>query len=363
MILKIEEINGETTDIDLVVKVTSLKKRESQNSTGASSIFYYGIVGDETGSIPFTAWQFPQSIREGDIVHLSHCYTRTFRDSLRLYVDSRSEVVLVPDEDIEVKRTYRNSTIRDIKPGDLFVTVEGLIEDPIEKTYEKDGVSKKVLYFTLRDETGSIRVSSFGKSVMANQVVRIVGAKVSEYRGRKRLTIFENTQVIPISREIRKEAPLYDISELSNPIDSVGISGLIVNLSDKSGLMSRCKTCRKKVIDIKCPEHPDDGIFYDLFASFVISDGTGEINATAGASSLGPILGITQENLDPETSTLTKMEVFTRLKSTLTGKPLYLVGDVVRTDDRVNFRAREILIMNKEKLAEVLKKAEEGYEI
>ncbi len=339
--MKIEEITEELRGVSLNAKVVSIRQRESKSATG-EGVYYYGLLGDETGTMPFTAWSFPSSIRQGDVVEVRNCSTRKYNDSLRIYVDSRSEVLLKPDEDMEVKRVYKIYKVKDITPKNPYIAVEGVVGENVEKTYEKDGQTRTVFYFTVSDETGSIRVSSFGRPIEEGSTVKIEGAKVSEYNGRYRLTIFDSTAVTPLNRAIETGSRVYNVADITTPVDSVSLTGIVVSLSDRSGLNRRCNNCRKILDDLKCPEHPDDGFFLDMFASFVLSDATAEIHATAGRGALVPFLGITEEELDPVKSNLTRRETFDRIRNGLTSLPLKLTGDVLLTQNGMNYRVRDI---------------------
>lgn len=339
--MKVEEIKEELKGVTLNVKIVSLRQRESKNPNG-EGVYYYGIIGDETGTIPFTAWSFPSSIRQGDVVELRNCSIRSYNDSLRLYVDSRSEVLLKPDEDMEVKRIYREYKIKEVSPRDAYVTVEGIIGEVVEKTYEKDGQTRTVYYFTISDETGSIRVSSFGRTLNEGSSVRMEGAKVSEYNGRHRLTIFESTAVTELPKPIEIKKRIFNIAEVSSPVDSVTVTGIAVSISDRSGLTRRCNNCRKILDDLRCPDHPDDGFFLDVFASFVLSDGSTEIHATAGRNAIAPFTGISEEELDPAKSNLTKRDAYERIRNKLSSITLKATGDVLIGQNGLNFRIREL---------------------
>lgn len=359
--MKIEEIKEELRGISLNVKVVSIRQRESKNQNG-EGVYYYGLLGDETGTMPFTAWSFPSSVRQGDVVEVRNCNTREYNDSMRIYIDSRSEVLLKPEEEMEVKRVYRSYKIKDITPKNPYIQVEGLVGENVEKTYEKDGETRSVTYFTLTDETGSIRVSAFGRSLEEGSSVRIEGAKVSEYNGRYRLTIFDNTEVVKTDRKFDEDSRVYNVADITSPVDSVTLTGMVVSLSDRSGLTRRCNNCRKILDDLKCADHPDDGYFLDVFASFVLSDGTGEIHSTAGRNALMHFPGFSEDELDPAKSDLSRRDTYERIKTGITTPALKLTGDVVITQNGMNFRIRELGELEKEESMKIRTQLESDLE-
>ena len=350
--MNIAEIEGETKGIDVTVKIVSLKQAETKKSS-SQGVYYYGILGDETGTMPFTAWNFPTTLRQGDIVEIRNCSVGKYNDSLRIYVDSRSEVLLKPEAEMNVKRVYRNYKIKNITPKDLYISVEGKVSDVIKKNYEKDGSSREVTYFTLSDDTGSIRVSSFGREIKEGVTVRIEGAKVSEYNGRYRLTIFENTPVIMIDKAF-DTGKTYDISDVNGPVDQISLAGFAIAISDRSGLLRRCNTCRKMLDDVRCPDHPDDGFFLDLFASFILTDGSGEMHSTCGKAVLSKLLSLGEQDLDPMKTRLTKREVLESLKKALYGRPFLMKGDAVQGENNLNYRVKEITELDEKGISKLL---------
>lgn len=355
--MNIAEIEGETRGIDVTAKLVSIRQAETRKGTN-QGIYFYGILGDETGTMPFTAWNFPTTLRQGDVVEIRNCSVRKYNESLRIYIDSRSEVVLKPDLQLNVRRVYRLYKIKDITPKDLYIAVEGIVSQVIKKTYEKEGASKEVTYFTLSDDTGSIRVSSFGRNVEEGTTIRIEGAKVSEYSGRYRLTIFEGTPVIPIDKkfDVRRT---YNIAEVTGPVDSVSLTGFAIALSDRSGLLRRCNTCRKTLDDVRCPDHPDDGFYLDLFASFILADGSGEIHSTCGKGVLAKLLSLGEADLDPQKTKLTKRNVTEQIRRELYGKPFMVNGDVVQGENGLNCRVREMSVLDDKGISRLFVEMEE----
>src|SRR5579875_1371457 len=112
----IYELKAPSENVTVVAKILSLNPRVIKNDRG-ETLYYYGLIGDSTGSIPFTAWSFPSGIKVGDVVEIRRGSLKDYKGSTRLYLDSRSEVILHPEESIEVKASYRLVKIGEIKPG------------------------------------------------------------------------------------------------------------------------------------------------------------------------------------------------------------------------------------------------------
>ncbi len=350
--IKVDKISEETKNETLVVKILSLTERETKSDRG-EGVYHFGLMGDDSGTIPFTAWTMPASIRAGDVVELKNFTARKYNESLRVYIDAKTDVVLRPDDKIEVKRVYREYKIKDLSLKDVFVVVSGRIEDQLEKEYEKDGSTRNVTHSTLTDDTGSIRLSLFDRKLEDGSFYRIEGAKLSEYKGKYRLTAGEKTHIEKISEFATPDEKLYDICELSRPVDSISITGMVVFLGEKGGLVRRCSECRKTTEDVKCPDHPDADLFLDLYAYFTVEDGTGDIQCNAGRAPLMSVLGLTEEALDISKPKVSRADVMRNLREKLFSVPLLLHGDCTLGPNGPSFRVRKVEMVDEQRLKKI----------
>ncbi len=337
--VKISAINSVLPDLALLAKIVSIQQKSIKNEKG-ESVYYYGILGDETGTMPFTAWTFSSTLRAGDVIEISHASSREYNGAIRLNLDSRTQVVMKPGSDIEVKRSYSDKKIRDLSLREPFVTVTGRISNIVEKEKEKDGEKLKIWYADLEDDTAVIRITSFRQELKDNDTVKIVGAKVSEYNGKLRLTVSEKNPIEHVDLDFKIGLRLSNIANIHAAVSGISIACIVVNLGQKSGIIKRCKTCKKKVDEDICEEHPLDGVYKDLFAYFTAEDGTGYVHCTSGRTPLENILGLAPGSLEDQE--LTNSRVFTKLNQTLQGRAMIITGDFVNNETNMTLRARSI---------------------
>lgn len=338
---KIEELDGEEKNIGLKIKLINVEKRTAKSDKG-ENVYHYGLLGDETGTMFFTAWSFNPNVKAGDVLELKNCYTKEFNGNLRLYMDTRSEIILLPDNDIEVKRSFKEMKIRELTPKDSYVSVQGVLSEIKSRDYEKDGEMRKVYFGDIEDETGKLRISSFGRSLPEGKGVRIEGARVSEYKGRLRLSVNEKTKIEELDITVPSERRYYNVSDLNSPVGGVSFTGFIITLGEKSGLRLRCSECRKTIEDVRCPDHPNKPFVYDLFAYFTLSDGTGYLQCTAGRVPLMKLLELGESDLEPDKSSITKRDVYSRLREKLYGKPYIAEGDLAEGNNGLNLRITDL---------------------
>jgi len=354
---KIEEIKGEEKNLSLKIKLINVEKRTTKSDKG-ENVYHYGLLGDETGTMFFTAWSFNPNVQAGDVLELKNCYTKEFNGTLRLYLDNRSEIILLPEEKMEVKRSFKEAKIKDLSTRDPYVTVQGIISDVRSREYERDGETRKVYFGDIADETGKVRVSSFGRSLPEGTGVKIEGAKVSEYKGRLRISVNEKTKIGEVNVAPPPGRRLYNISDLGSPVGGVSFSGFIISLGEKSGLRLRCSECRKTIEDVRCPDHPSAPFIYDLFAYFTLSDGTGYIQCTSGREALMKLLGMQESDLDPASSSLTKREVYSSIRKELHGKPFILEGDLAEGNNGLSLRVSDISRISRDDVKSFIREME-----
>ncbi len=349
--LNVAEITGEINGIELKAKILSISEREVEGAKGTTS-YHYGLLGDETGVMPYTAWSMPATVRENDVYDISKCYTKSYKEKIRLYFDARTEFKLL-SEPLEVKRTYKFYSIKDLNMKDKFVTVEGTLNGEIKKEYEKDGQKKELYNYTLSENRASIQLTSFGRRLQDGKYAKIEGARLDEFNGYYRLSISDKASVEYLPVDISKESSISFISELKAPIGGVTLTGFALNLGEKSGLIARCSECNLKIDDIRCADHPESPLKYDIFAYFTIDDGTDYIQVSGGYEAFGPISGITQEYLQNTTKPPLKKEVKEKLSKIILHHALRVKGNLKNSTMGLGLRATEVKVIDKSDLAEL----------
>ena len=333
---KISDLKEEIKDVSMKAKIVSISSRNIHNERGEST-YFYGYLGDETGTIPYTAWAFPSSLKVGDVVDMKNVYTKKYNDTIRVYLDSRSEVILDPSGTIEVKRVYREYRIKDLSLKDQYVDVRGIVRSIRAREYEKDGKKQKVYQGFLEDETARVRVSSFGREIPENKPIRAIGARVTEFNGRISLSINDKTEIKQSEEISIPQYRMYFLQDVNSPVGGITITGFAVSVGEKSGIIYRCEECSKTIQDGSCPDHPDARRIEDVFAYFTIDDGTGSMQCSTGSDQLLSFLKIGREaitNADEKG----KDEIHAAIRNAIFGVPLIATGEFRRLKEDLSFR-------------------------
>jgi replication factor A1 len=346
--MKLSEINGENANVELKVKILSLSRRETTTSKG-ETVYYYGLLGDETGVIPYTAWEFPAPIKAGDVVQIKYARSRIYNDRIRLYFDSKTEVLLKPGEDIEVKRTYKETKLMDLSLKNPFVTVTGKISNMSGKEYNKAGNTFTIYNGFIEDDTSRVRISSFGQALENGRIYRMVGARVSEFNKQLELSIGDKTEVIPEDEDMDFER-YYKLFEVDNPAGGITILGFIITLGTKSGIIKRCSECNKPLPNGVCPDHPDKPTKLDIFTYFTLDDGTKYIQCIAGKKAIMPFLGIKDEDLPRVAG-----DIYRMLEDKLYGHAVRVNADFIKSEEDLSLRVNFIAGITKEDIDKDIK--------
>lgn len=354
--INIKDLEKDSKDVSIKGKILSVDKKEIKNERG-ESVYYYGLIGDETGTIPFTAWAFPNTIRKGDVVEIKFCSVREYNEKLRLNIDSRTEVILKTEDIIDVKRSYKEYKIRDLSLNDPFVSIEGRIGQVNERKYQKDGEERLLYSTSVEDDTGQIQMTSFGQKLQEGKVVKIQGARVSEYNSRLRISIGDSTKVEE-SIAVIGERKISNIVDINSPVGGIRIAAFAVSFGEKSGILERCSECRKRIDDLRCPDHPNAQKILDIFSYFTFDDGTSYVQSTAGKEVLLPIIGMKDEELSLDNVKLNRKEVYDKLHEAIQGKAFLALGDFRTGQNGLSFRIRNMEYVNEATISELNRQME-----
>ena len=121
---------------------------------GENRKIFYGILGDESGSISFTAWN-DFELEKGDVVEISNAYTKEWQGETKLNLGDRTKIEKtdaskIPESSLEPKEFK----VKDLRSGLGSVEVTARILELNKREVEVDGQKKNVFSGTLGDETG-----------------------------------------------------------------------------------------------------------------------------------------------------------------------------------------------------------------
>ncbi len=188
--------------VKLLCRVIAVNPKEI-TVKGDNRKIFYGILGDESGTIPFTAWTSELDIEKDDVVEISNAYTREWQGSVQLNLGDRVKVVKTEKEKLpEEAFIPREVKVIDLRSGMGAVDVTARVIEINERETEVEGVSKKVFSGVIADETGKAQFTSWHDfKLKEGNVLRITGGYVKSWKGIPQLTFDERANVKKLDKE------------------------------------------------------------------------------------------------------------------------------------------------------------------
>ncbi len=328
----LSDLKGNQRNVKILAHVVAINPKEV-NVKGDIKKIFYGILGDESGTIQFTSWKDDIDIEKGDVVEISNAYTKEWRGEPQLNFGDRVNIKKVeksslPDSAFK-PHEYK---VEELRAGLGKVEVTARIVDIEEREIEVDGTKKKVFSGIIADETGKAQFTSWHDyKLKEDDVLKISGGYVKTWRGIPQLTFDENAKVEKLDKKKiskkqieTKTLPLHRIVNKNGAID-VETQGTIIDIQPGSGLINRCPECNRTLRDGECNIHGTvDGIA-DLRVKMIVDDGTGAINAILNKKLTEEILGKSFE----ECKKMDNDELIDEINTTLFGKNIKLQGNAM----------------------------------
>ena len=298
----ISDLQPNERSVNLLCRVISVNPKEITVKGDARKIFY-GILGDESGTISFTAWSSELDLEKGDVVEISNAYTREWQGTVQLNLGDRVGIKKT-DKDKLPESAFEPRTMKviDLRSGVGAVDVTARILEINERTTEVDGETKKVFSGILADETGKAQFTSWHDfKIKEEDVLQIKGGYVKSWKGIPQVTFDKNATVKKLDKnkipkkdlQINK-MPLFKIIEKRGALD-VEVEGTIIEIRQGSGIIQRCPECNRAIINNECSVHGKVEGEQDFRVKLVVDDGTGSVTSSLNKELSENILGKTLE--------------------------------------------------------------------
>jgi len=297
----IVDLKSNVSSVNLLCRVIAINPKEI-TVKGEKRKIFYGIFGDESGTIQFTAWK-DFEIEKGQVLEVTNAYTREWQETIQLNLGDRVQIKKA-DEDKLPEANYepKEAKIKDLKSGFGAVEITARIIDLNERTVEADGKTKKVFSGIIGDETGKAQFTSwYDFKFKEGDVVKISGGYVKSWKGIPQLTFDEKASVKKLDgsklskdKMQTQKMPLYELVEKRGALD-VEVEGTVIEIRDGSGFVMRCPECNRALQNDECKIHGKVKGKPDIRTKIVVDDGTGCVNSIMGREITEKLLGKTLE--------------------------------------------------------------------
>ena len=372
---KVKELEGTEMQVTIVARMVYVDKKTINTKAGPKEIIS-GILGDDTGTAPFTIWSSEGEFEKGRVYTFKNGYTKKWQDQVQVNIGHNGSVV--PNDDVTIAAPAGNvsapSSARDVNIADITdqtknVNVTGRISGVESRQIKVKGEDKTVYGGILTDETGRIQFTSWvDHGLKDGEVITAKNAYIRSWKGIPQLNIGDNTQVERSDRAIEaapsgpSQKTVEDIMKVGGGLD-LSITGTIVDVRGGSGLIKRCPQCNRSVLGEECSLHGRIEPVMDLRLKLTIDDGTGAISAIINRKDTENITGITLDAAIEMAKEKGDMRVVAdRMSSTLLLKKVTVTGNVMSDEygPQMSVRGTELATTDVQKEAEELYSIVEG---
>ena len=282
---KITDLEADQSSVKIIGHVLAINPKEI-TVKGENRTIFYGILEDETGTIPFTSWT-DVDMEKGDVVEISNAYTKEWQGNVQLNIGDRVQInktdkSKLPKKAFEPKKTC----VGDLRSGMGRVEVTAKVLEINKREVTVDGSSKSVFSGIIADESGKAQFTSWHDfKIKKDDVINISGGYVKSWKGIPQLTFDVNAKFSKLnSKKISLEdikvrtMPMFKLEENKGGLD-IEIEGTIIDIRPGSGFILRCSECKRTLQNNECSEHGKVNGEEDLRLKLIVDDGSGAVNA------------------------------------------------------------------------------------
>ena len=302
---KLAELRPNEPNVDFVAKVLSSNDKEI-TAKGEKKRIIYGFVGDDSTTLPYTAWETEGlTLAKGEVISVKGAYTKEYQGRVQVNFGNR---VTIRKEDPETIKDVQVAdgppkvvTISDLREGMGYVQVKGRVLSVEARDVTVKGEPKRIFSGVVADESGKVQFTAWSDfKVKQGDILKISKATVKGWRGIPQLNFDERAEVgkvkekFPSAEELQKVtvSMISDISARGGATDAT-VRGAIIEVRDGSGLIMRCPDCRRALQKGMCKVHGRmDGV-PDLRIKAIVDDGSGAVSAVVGRELTGGLMGCT----------------------------------------------------------------------
>ncbi|TFG70982.1 MAG: hypothetical protein E4H25_00365, partial [Methanomassiliicoccus sp.] len=291
---KLAEIRPNEPNVDFVAKVLSANDKEI-TSKGEKKRIIYGFVGDESTTLPYTAWETEGlQLSKGEVISVKGAYSREYQG--RVQINFGNRVTIKKEDESTIGEIQvadgppKIATINDLREGMGYVQTKGRVLSVEDRDVMVKGEPKKIFSGVIADETGKVQFTAWSDfKVKQGDILRISKGTVKGWRGIPQLNFDDRAEVtkvkekFPTIEELQKTgmSMISDIVSKGGAAD-VTIKGALIEVRDGSGLIMRCPECKRALQKSMCKVHGRvDGV-PDLRIKAIVDDGSGAVSVVIG---------------------------------------------------------------------------------
>ncbi|HET6399094.1 MAG TPA: hypothetical protein VFH47_06030, partial [Candidatus Thermoplasmatota archaeon] len=343
--------------VNLRVRVLTINTKEV-NARGEAKQILWGLLGDESGTAPYTSWRPLEGLEKGDILDVEGAYTKEYNGSAQVNFGDRTRITKRTDVELPTpKAAVTQVAVGDLKEGQRGVRVTGRILAVAPRQVTVQGQPRTVWGGTFADATGKVEFTSWhDHRIEAGQAVTIEGGYVRAFRNVPQLTFDQDATVtpaegVPEAAELERSGstPIWRLLERGGGSD-LSLVATMLEVRPGSGLVLRCGSrtdggapCGRVLASGQCRIHGKAEGTPDLRVKGVLDDGTGAVSVVIGREATERLLGKDLAKCVQEARDSFRPEVIQdQLKEALTGRVYRVRGNAMSDEYGVMVIARSV---------------------
>jgi len=329
---------------------------KSVNARGESKEIVWGLLGDETGTAPYTSWRPLEGLQKGDVLDIQGAYTKEFNGQAQVNFGDRTRITKLAPEDLPKTPTvFKDTRIADLRDGLRGIRLTGRVLAVAPRQITVQGAPKTVWGGTLADASGRVEFTAWSDpNLAAGQAVTIEGGYVRSYRGVAQMNFDADARITPATVELptvqelasQPPTPLRELAAKGGGLD-VRAVGTLLEVRPGSGLVLRCPTpgCTRVLQAGMCRIHNkvDGTPIPDLRVKAILDDGTSAVNLTIGRELTEGLLGKTLAQAAQEAKDAFRPDLAQeQLKERLTGRVFAVRGNALADEFGLSLIAKSV---------------------
>ncbi len=361
---KIAELGLSEQSVDLLVRVISVNEKELDRN-GDTRTILYGMFGDDTGTVPYTAWDGERfDFGRGDVLMVGNAYTKEWNDRPQLNLGDRVSIEKRDSDDLPevgdmptMSPAGGDIKLNQLQDGMNGINVIGKILDVGSKEVTAQGEQKTLFSGTIADETGKAQFTAWHDfELKEGETIKIENAYTRSWKGIPQLNFGEKGRVERVEDALPSEFELSspsgrgirELESIGGGVD-VSVKGVLVDIKKGSGLIFRCPECNRQVQSGSCRIHGKVKAVPDLRIKAVIDDGEGTISAIVNREVTERLMGITlEDSLKRTKDSMNQDLIKEEMDESLLLMPMEVRGNVISDDYGLMMFVRDVRFVRDE---------------
>jgi replication factor A1 len=336
----IKDLSSTDKSVNLLCRIIYIDEKEI-TVEGKEKKIAFGILGDPTGTVPFTAWE-EFNCDKGEVIRIYNAYTRERNGQVQVNFGNRTHVRVMPPDTLPNVKNNGNSEeykVTAFREGIGNVSAVLRILDIEKRNVNIKGEEKQIFKGFTADETGKCRFAAWSDfKLNENDVIKINGGYIKSWRGVPELQLNGGTTVEKVAddtlpvREVLAQDKVYTINKFNKFGGAVGVAleGIVLDIRPGSGLIERCTECNRVLQKNQCMVHGKVKGEHDLRIKCVLDDGTGAMTIVLGKEITENILGLDLKACLNLAKEMMRTDViYDKLIEKLLARPVRVSGTVV----------------------------------